>query len=63
MTVHSKDLTPLQQYQIQQVSATLAIEGMYMSEEDKKELEAIAGGEITVEESIREIIERYKENA
>lgn len=53
-------LTPEQQLAIRQTVANLALEGMHPSEECIRELEAVALGEKTPEQRIKELGEKYR---
>ncbi len=46
--------------QVQQVIATMAVEGMYLSEELKLQLLKAAKGEISFEDLRRDILNKYK---
>ena len=52
-------LTPQQQYHIEQVAATMAIEDMPLDERAYTCLEQLAFGEKDIEQIIREITEEY----
>jgi len=52
-------LTPQQQYHIDQVAATMAIENMPLTEKAYQNLVQIATGEKTVEQVIEEIKREY----
>lgn len=54
-------LTPEQQYMVDQTVATMRISGMEPPEELIEDLRRIAAGEKTVEESIKELDERYRQ--
>lgn len=54
-------LTPEQRYMIDQVVANQRLEGYVVSQQCIHELEDMATGRTTVEESIRISIERYKD--
>ncbi len=54
-------LMPEQQRMVDQTVATLRISGMEPSGDCIEELERIASGEKTVEQSIKEIITRYQQ--
>lgn len=54
-----KKLTLEQQYMIDQVAATMAIENMPLSKENIETLQKIVTGEITIEESIAATKRRY----
>lgn len=54
-------LTPEQQYIVDQTVATMRISGMEPPEELIEELRRIAAGEKTVEESIKELDEKYRQ--
>lgn len=54
-------LTPKQQYMLDQVVANQRLEEYEVSRQCIRELEDIATGKTTVEESIRISIERYKD--
>lgn len=61
MSGHQTKLTPKQQYMVDQTVATMRISGMEPPEELIEDLRRIAAGEKTVEESIKELDERYKQ--
>ncbi len=54
-------LTPEQQRMVDQTVATLRISGMEPPDDCIEELERIASGEKTVEQSIKEIITKYQQ--
>lgn len=54
-------LTPEQQYMVDQTVATMRISGMEPPEELIEDLRRIAAGEKTVEESIKELDEKYRQ--
>lgn len=54
-------LTPEQRYMIDQVVANQRLEGYEVSQQCMRELEDIASGRTTIEESIRISIARYKD--
>lgn len=60
MDGHKIKLTPKQQYMIDQVVANQRLEGYELSQQCIHELEDMATGKTTVEESIRISIDRYK---
>ena len=53
------ELTPEQQYMIEQVAATMAIENMPLTEQCYENLEALASGGETADEIILRIMGRY----
>ncbi len=61
MDGHQTELTPEQQYMVDQTVATMRISGMEPPEELIEELRRIAAGEKTVEESIKELDEKYRQ--
>ncbi len=61
MSERRKRLTPEQRYMVNQIVATLRISGMEPSGDCIEELERIASGEKTVEQSIKEIITKYQQ--
>lgn len=61
MSKHKIELTPKQQYMVDQTVATMRISGMEPPEDCIEELRRIAAGEKTVEESIKELDERYRQ--
>ena len=59
MPVRDKDFMQEQQYMIDQVAATMAIEDMKLTRRCLENLRAMASGERTEEEVIAEIAGRY----
>lgn len=59
----SVNITRQQTEQIAQVAATMAIENMPITKECYKNGADILSGQKTVDQVVKEIIERYKENA
>lgn len=55
-----KQLTPKQQYMIDQVTATMRIEDMEPSEDCIENLKKVAAGEKTIEQVIKELDMKYR---
>lgn len=59
LKVHNKLPTPEQQYMIDQVEATLAIEDMSLTQQGYNNIKLIITGEKTADESVADTIRRY----
>lgn len=55
----TKKLTPQQQYDLNQVVATMRIDGFEIPKETMPDLEALVKSEITIEEYVRRVKERH----
>ena len=55
-----KQLTPKQQYMIDQVTATMKIEDMEPSEDCIENLKKVAAGEKTIKQVIKELDMKYR---